>query len=382
VAAAVVDSKNFSELEHLKIRSALGLTVAQYEQAVFVPDLFTMMLTEGRTTTNMTEILRRVLTPDEHDDHPVSIFVARDMAADFKALNFGFGGDTSYATCHRGISPFAVAAVSQENASFQRRIQERTKRSTHMSLDDVASLESIPGACPTTYDGLIRLMTTYMTFVAKTVGVRCPHHTEVRAIRKILLQKVATYESMSPDKVAEVLWAIFVDARNYFSTLAEGDVLPTSTLTFARHWLSSGSIKTTEGCPIQKLLGINQGYTPAIAGPIASRGESSLFGPTKPPSQDVPIINASPVAILIAAVKPILARHPKVSVKKIMDASDPPVTYKTVKVGAPGACLDFHILGRCIVPSCSFTHLPTPHVPDSRARQIAAVLTSNAALLK
>eukprot|EP00978_Attheya_sp_CCMP212_P025204 scaffold80708_cov51-Attheya_sp.AAC.3 len=63
VAEVVVDSKNFSELEHLKIRSALGLMVAQYKHAVFVPELFTMMLTEGRTTTNMTEILRRVLTP-------------------------------------------------------------------------------------------------------------------------------------------------------------------------------------------------------------------------------------------------------------------------------------------------------------------------------
>eukprot|EP00978_Attheya_sp_CCMP212_P009591 scaffold22746_cov52-Attheya_sp.AAC.7 len=205
-------------------------------------------------------------------------------------------------------------------------------------------------------------------FSSEDSGVRCPHHTEVRAIHKILLQKVATYESMSPDKVAEVLWVIFVDARNYFSALAEGDVLPTLTLTFARHLLRSGSIKTMEGCPIQRLLGINQGYTPATqAEPTSSRGESSLFGAAKPQSQDVPRINASPVAILIVAVKPIVAKHPtKVSVKQIMDASDPPVTYKTVKVGAPGACLDFHILGRCIVPSCSFTYSATLHVPDSR----------------
>jgi hypothetical protein len=131
-AVTAVDSaKSFSELEHLKIRTALGLTVAQYEQAAFVPELFTMMLTEGRTTVNVTEILRKILTPEEHDDNPVSIFVARDMAADLKALNFGFGGDTSYETCHRGISPFAVAAVSQENARYQRRMQERTRRTTH-----------------------------------------------------------------------------------------------------------------------------------------------------------------------------------------------------------------------------------------------------------
>jgi hypothetical protein len=380
MATAAVDSKNFSELEHLKIRSASGLTVAQYEQAVFVPELFTMMLTEGRTTTNVTEILRRVLTPDEQDDHPVSIFVARDMASDLKALNFGFGGDTSYATCHRGISPFAVAAVSQESASYQRRMQERTRRSTHLSLEDAASLESSPGACPTSYDGLIRLMTTYMTFLEKVVGARCPHHTEVRAIRKILLQKVATYENMSPEKVAEVLWSIFVDARNYFSELAQGDVLPTSSLTFARHWLKSGSIKTTEGCPVHRLLGINIGHTPVTQ--HESPSNSPLFGQAKLPSSAGPRLNPSPVAILIAATKPILAKHPRVSVKSIMDASDPPVTYKTVKVGAPGACLDFHILGRCINPMCAFTHAATPHVPDTRARQIAAILTTNAALLK
>eukprot|EP00978_Attheya_sp_CCMP212_P037528 scaffold177948_cov71-Attheya_sp.AAC.1 len=173
VDVAVVDSKNFSELEHLKIRSALGLTVAQYEQALFVPDLFTMMLTERRTTMNMTEILRRVLTPDEHDDHPLCPYLwwPRDMVSDLKALNFGFGGDMSYATCHQGNSPFTVAAVSQESTSYQRRIQERTKRSTHLSLNaDAASLEeSSPGACPTSYDGLICLLDINKLFIIYNV---------------------------------------------------------------------------------------------------------------------------------------------------------------------------------------------------------------------
>eukprot|EP00978_Attheya_sp_CCMP212_P010913 scaffold26571_cov52-Attheya_sp.AAC.5 len=146
---------------------------------------------------------------------------------------------------------------------------------------------------------------------------------------------------MSPDKVAEVLWAIFVDAQNYFSALAEGDVLPTSTLTFARHWLSSGSIKTTEGCPIQRLLGINQGYTPAT-----QAEPTSMFGAAKPHSQDVPRINASPVAILIAAVKPIVAKHPKVSVKQIVDASDPPVTNQDCEGGGSGSMPGFPYPGQ------------------------------------
>eukprot|EP00978_Attheya_sp_CCMP212_P021796 scaffold64079_cov54-Attheya_sp.AAC.4 len=189
------------------------------------------------------------------------------MVADVKALNFGFGGDTSYSTCHRGISPFTVAAVSQENASFQWRMQERTRWSTtHVLLDDAASLESSPGACPMSYEELMHLLTTYiyMAFLEKVVGIlekvvgtRCPHHTEVRAIHNFLLLKVVIYENMLPKKVVEVLWAIFVDARHYFSQLADGDDLPTSTLTFARHWLSSGSIKMMEGCPIRRLLGIN-----------------------------------------------------------------------------------------------------------------------------
>eukprot|EP00978_Attheya_sp_CCMP212_P045823 scaffold361998_cov64-Attheya_sp.AAC.1 len=247
VATAAVDLKNFSELEHLKIRLALGLKVAQYEQAVFVPELFTMMLTEGRTMTTLTEILRKVLTPDEQDDHPVSIFVARDMALDLKALNFGLGGDTSYATCHRGIPPFAVAAVSQESASYQRSEDARKDQAVDpFIVGGCCLLGVIPRSMP--------------NFV---VGSRCPHHTEARAIHKILLQKMATYKNMLPEKVAEVLWIIFVDAQNYFSELAQGDVLPTSSLTFARHWLKSGSIKMTEGYPIHRLLGIHQGHTPA-----------------------------------------------------------------------------------------------------------------------
>jgi hypothetical protein len=186
---------------------------------------------------------------------------------------------------------------------------------------------------------------------------------------------------MSPEKVAEVLWSIFMDARNYFSQLAQGDVLPVSTLNLARHWLQSGSIKTTEGCPINRLLGINPGRTPEgyHESPIV---ENPLFGYAQPPSADGPRVNPKPVSVFSAAMKPILAKHPKATVKSIMDASDPPISYKTVKVGAPGACLDFHILGRCLGKNCTYMHAPTPHVPDTRARQIAAVLTTNAAGLK
>jgi hypothetical protein len=138
---------------------------------------------------------------------------------------------------------------------------------------------------------------------------------EVRAIRKILLQKVATYENMSPEKIAEILWSIFVDARSYFSELANGDVLPSSMLTFTRHWLKSGSIKTTEGCPINRLLGINPGYVPQVQHAPAERWENP-FEPAQPPSAKGPRINPNPVAILVAAIKPIVQKHARLQLKK------------------------------------------------------------------
>jgi hypothetical protein len=47
----------------------------------------------------------------------IHILVSKEMAKDFKNLDFGFNGDASYSMCHQGISPFMVIPVSLAQAS-------------------------------------------------------------------------------------------------------------------------------------------------------------------------------------------------------------------------------------------------------------------------
>jgi hypothetical protein len=113
-------SKIFSEMEHDCIRAACSLNEAEY--AVMAPPIYASMLQEGCTTMNKIDnILNLYLANDPDDDDPVDIFMTSDMVTDMKDLRFGFGGDTSYATCHRGVSPFAVSFLNQEEVSKRKR---------------------------------------------------------------------------------------------------------------------------------------------------------------------------------------------------------------------------------------------------------------------
>ena len=134
-----------------------------------------------------------------------------------KDLKFGWGNENTYDTCHRGISPFAVLQVSMEQQTKRRKVQERADRATHMSTDDVRSLEGDPGCCPGSYYNMLSLIKRYIRLLTVLFGAGCTHLLEVQAVFQVLSDKSAIYESMSAALVAETLWQIFVDAREYFS---------------------------------------------------------------------------------------------------------------------------------------------------------------------
>jgi hypothetical protein len=51
---------------------------------------------------------------------------------------------------------------------------------------------------------------------------RLLHLTEVQGVYQELAKKNAVYETMSAELIAETLWRVFVDAREYFSHLGPG----------------------------------------------------------------------------------------------------------------------------------------------------------------
>jgi hypothetical protein len=121
--------------------------------------------------------------PDEEDMfNAVQVLVSKDMAKDFKHLAFGFNGDTLYATCHRGISPFMVIPVSLAQASQRRRMADRYARvGGNLTLDDVTSFKLVPDTTPHTYRELMDVMNNYYFFLQRLMGAHCSYFLETRA---------------------------------------------------------------------------------------------------------------------------------------------------------------------------------------------------------
>jgi hypothetical protein len=352
-------AKQFSELEHSKIRAMASLTEAQYDN--MRPPIYSMMLAEGRTMAKVDTLLHQFMAPDPDSEVPVHVFVSQDMVRDVKDLRFGWNGDLSFETCHRGISPFAVVAVNQENASHRRRAQERARRATHLTPSDVESLETRPGVCPHSYDGLIRLLSAYLRFLFILCGARCNHYLEVVTIRKALCNKMAIYESISPAEVAQIVWSIFMDARNFYGS-ATVDPLPTSNLVMLRMYLETGSIKTSINCPVDRLLGLNTGTatvtgtTGSLASAMSSMSGSSAFSAASSAGGSSSKINAHHHADLKRVTADLVRRHPTVKFTEVMSAPQERLTYPEVKLGGAGSCLDMHYFGRCKNEGCHYKH--------------------------
>ena len=262
--------KVYSPFEHERIRAACGLTQANYEASR--PPMYAAMLTEGRTVAKAEAVLQRYFAPDPTDWDPVKIYVSTELTRDMKDLRFGYGNENTYDTCHRGISPFAVLQVSMEQQNKRRKIQERADRATHLSTDDVREMEAEPGSCPSTYYSMLSLLRKYIRLLTVLFGPGCAHLAEVQGVYQILSAKSAVYETMTADLVAETLWHVFIDAREYFSYAGPG--LPDSQLFALRDCLRSCSLKVTINCPIDLLLGRAAPTAAAVVSRAGSVGGS------------------------------------------------------------------------------------------------------------
>lgn len=264
-----------------------------------------------------------------------------------------------------------MVAVNQASASFRKRAQERASRATHLTPGDVESLETSPGQCPHNYDGLLRLLAAYLRFLLILCGPMCSHYMEVRSVRRTLCRKVAIYEPMPPEDVAQIVWGIFMDARDFYSSVTVNP-LPTSNLLFLRSWLETGTVKTTGNCPVGRLLGKTREIPPTAGTDRPS--EWDIFTPAGAGGKKSKKVNPTFNATLKAATAQLLATHPDVRFNEIMNAPTSPMTYADVRVGTPGSCLDMHYFGRCLQEGCNYKHGRVGTVPGERVEKVLPAL--------
>jgi hypothetical protein len=208
--------REYSLLETSKIQAACGLTDAQWEADL--PELYTRMLEEGRTTAKVKALLEDIFRPD--DDFSlaaVQIDVMDKLAKEIKNINLGYNNDMSYECCHGGILPFAMIGVSMATASKRRRMADRFTRTNNLTLAEVSMADTTPDPIPTGYHEAVNLLRRYAGLLQHVVGGRCEHHTMVRQIAAELCRRQDIFENLEARQIASLLWQIFMDARRFFS---------------------------------------------------------------------------------------------------------------------------------------------------------------------
>ena len=350
VAAAPAPTQAaFSPMELQSYRAACSLSEAEF--SIHCPKIFQAFLDEGRKPERIETVLSKFLVPDLDDDFPVDIFVSQELIKDIKQWKFGYGNDRGFDTCHRGISPFAVIPLTSEHASHRRRAHDRFKAATTVSVDDVARFESNPGPIPRDFEALLSLLWSYQKLLVTLFGKFCSHLLEVNEIRRVLLRGRNHFVTVTQEQIAHILWAIFSDARNFFSLSNQADELPKSGLAITRGMLQSGTILEQACIPMTRLLGKAQAPPPIAALPVTSAG--ALF--PSAPSPFASHVNKGYHAELKTLIAPVVAKYPSVRATALLQASTPAVSIATLPF-PKGGCLDFYVLGRCDSKSCRYKH--------------------------
>jgi hypothetical protein len=363
---AQLSEKEYSALETSKIQAACGLTDAQW--ATDLPEIYSRMLEEGRTTSRIKALLEDTFRPDDDFSlEAVHLGVTDEMAKDLKELNFGFNRDLSHDTSQRGISPFAVIGISMATASRRRRQAERYSRANNLTLTEVTMADTTPDPIPTQYHGAVNLIRRYLAFLEHLVGGRCVHYVEVRRIAAVLNRQQHIFEELDARQIASLLWQIFLDARRFFSAGidARGN-LPQSLLRTTFNEISAGVVQAHLSVPYGTLLSTDTEEAVPRHGQVegtygaSPRTESKTFRHVPPT-----------IKTLLRGAR---SKYPSITIAEMMAAHEPPLQYAQVKLGPSGSCLDFLCLGSCKNNRCSYKHPATATIAAARASAVGPKL--------
>ena len=77
-------------------------------------------------------------------------------------MDFGYGGDTSYETCHLGLSPLAAVMFSREYRREEMNREMDHLTATHLTTSDVRASRSRPPKLPTEFWAFLHMLGGYL----------------------------------------------------------------------------------------------------------------------------------------------------------------------------------------------------------------------------
>ena len=239
---------------------------------------------------------------------------------------------------------------------------------------------------------MLTLLRRYIRLLTVHFGAGCSHLTEVQGIYQVLAEKVAVYETMSAELIAELLWRVFVDARECFSHLGPG--LPESQLYSLRHDFRGCSLRFSINCPVALLLNspsaavVSQAGSGSVLGGRSGYGGGSVGSATTMSTltgsatrEPAPLIggkrtNPTPIPEVVAIMQGLRAKRPGVDMNALMRSEK--LTIADIGIGGRGACLDFMYFGECARSGCSYEHGPARNVSAGKRRDCVKRMTKAA----
>jgi hypothetical protein len=345
-------TRRYTPAKMQRLRAACSLTVPEMETSL--PTFLEQLLTEGRTKKGTEAVLAQALCPRNDTDGPGLVYVSLELVSDIKNCKYGLGWDTSYRNCHRGISPFAVPHMPMRHQQERAAYEDRLQCASTTTLGDIEKGESSPSPVPQDYQGTLQLLSNYIRLLMVIVGPQTAHTREVVAIRRKLRTKVDLFINVGPREITYLLWAIFLDARDFFAhQVGPTEQLPESQLRYTTNFLGVGRITMDiMGVPLEQFGATHprgDASTNRTADSTLSSGDS-LFRPAEYVSHK----NSSISDDISAITTPLAGKFPHATTEAMMAHGD--LRYDAIRIGNKGACLNYNLFGVCKNKTCSYRH--------------------------
>lgn len=337
------------------------------------PSLYGEVREEGRTKAGVGRVLIKKLLPGKDDSDPIRIYVSAEMTKDVKELNYAHDGEVTFEDCHRGVSPFAVPHTSLAQQRSRKRDLDSLEEATSTTAEEIKKSREVTVSCPTDYYSFLRQLANYDKFLMELAGEENFHRKEVVEIRRVLRERVAIFENISPENILQILWAILDDARQLCKKCLEwqeGQPFPRSDLKYVVNFLRTGRILPLEHCPVEDFLGSSVSRRKAASAAYVGKSQEV---DEEFPEADAPLKNNEVHPAIREVIGDLKREYPAVTVTALMAAPPQPLSYVDLRMGKPGTCLTYNILGECTT-KCNYRH-NAARPKEPRAKEIAEKLT-------
>jgi hypothetical protein len=365
--------KGFSATERVRMLGWCGLTEATADQ---IPSIWTDIHAET-SKNGKKAVLVTAFDPATTDDHDIDIHVDQKLTDDIVGYNFGYGMGNDYQQCHHGISPFAVAVYSRREKSTFDMLDQQTESATTRTMSDVKAHRRNPPKSPNVVDELLQWLKNYICFLGTLFGGLSPHLKQVKRITAtVRSNKRVMATHMNRDMIAQILWAIFGDARQFFSKCAttrdfsDPDNLPQSHLQAVHSILASRVRLVLMDVPSELLAHPARDKGTASSGGGSGGGGNAAGGrQTQGNNRRQPDNNRNDRERADPAHDVAYQKWPDKFKTLLADLRDEPflnlrqvctdsnTTIASIKrPGGPNDCVRFFLWGRCNTARCTLEH--------------------------